>query len=246
MQLPQGCSHSQGGRVIAVRNYINGAPLLTLSTAVNISAVTFEVASTSGYPTAPFILALERGTPNEEVTLCTAKTHSIGAAIEHTTSAVDYVEANAHVNADGTTTPRSTDVHAQYLLKTAYAAKGRVIVGTGAGTFSALAVGADATVFQADAAAATGTKWATLGAASITDGVITEAKLVAAVSQGLIARTTPAPAAVNGREYYDTAAGRPYTYINAWRPKTFGAGFISFGTGAPSGGVDGDLYFRYA
>lgn len=239
-----------------LRNYINGAPLLTLGVAVSPTDVTLGVTSTAGYPATPFTGALERGTVNEEVVLVTGKTsntftvvrgwdgttgknHSIGAALEHTTAAVDYVELNAHLN------DAVSDLHPQYLLESQFSAKGRELIGTGAGTFGGLAVGANDTVRVADSAAATGQKWATLGAASIIDGVISEAKLTTSAQQSLIARQSGAPAAVNGREYYDTSLGRPFVYIGTWFKKTFGAGLISWGTGGPSGGVDGDIYFRY-
>jgi microcystin-dependent protein len=78
-------------------------------------ATTATVASTSGYPSPPFIVGLERGTDNQEVGLCTGTTgttftlvrgydgtspllHDIGATIEHTSAAIDYREANAFVN----------------------------------------------------------------------------------------------------------------------------------------------------
>jgi hypothetical protein len=241
---------------MTVRNYINGAQLLTLSVAVNTTDVTLTVSSTAGYPTAPFTMALERATANEEVVLCTAKTantftvtrgwdgttgknHSIGAAVEHTTAAIDYVEANTHVN------DNTNDVHTQYVRKAAYSAKGAIVIGTGVGAIAALAVGADNTVHMADAAQATGTKWGTLVAASITDGVITEAKLTTSAQQSLIARQSGAPTAVNGREYFDTSDNRPRVYVGAWYKKAFGVGFITYSTGAPSGGLDGDVWLRY-
>lgn len=93
------------------RNYSNVAPPLPLSVAVTAAATTLTVSSTAGYPAAPFLLGLERGTTNEEVVLCTAstattftvtraydgtaaKTHAIGAMVEHTVAAIDYREAS--------------------------------------------------------------------------------------------------------------------------------------------------------
>jgi hypothetical protein len=241
---------------MTLRNFVNGAPLITLSVAVNTSAVTLSVASTAGYPAAPFTIALERGTVNEEVVLCTAlnattftvirgwdgttaKNHSIGAAIEHTSAAIDYNEANAHVN------DTTTDVHPQYVTKAAYTAKGKVLVGTGVGTLTALTVGANETVHLADSAAASGTKWGTIGAASITDGVITDAKLATATQESLIRRQASYPTATEGSMFFHTGNSRWYGYRGAWQRMTFGAGYISWGTAAPSGGVDGDIYFRY-
>ncbi len=100
---------------MAVRNYANGAVPQPLTAAVSDAAVTIPVASTAGYPTAPFVVVFERGTANVEAALCTAKTansftvtrgfdgttavaHDIGTSVEHCSVAIDYVEANAHAN----------------------------------------------------------------------------------------------------------------------------------------------------
>lgn len=94
------------------RNYSNTAPPVALTVAATNVATTLTVASTTGYPAAPFLLGLERGTANEEVCLCTsltataftvtrgydnttAKTHAIGTSVEHTVAAIDYAQAAA-------------------------------------------------------------------------------------------------------------------------------------------------------
>ena len=81
--------------------------------AVDSAATTLTVNSTAGYPEPPFTIGLERGTANEEVVLCTAKSgttftvtraydgttgkaHAIGTSVEHTVAAIDYVEARDH------------------------------------------------------------------------------------------------------------------------------------------------------
>lgn len=93
-----------------LRRYTNVAPPLPLLSGINQTAPTLSVSSTSGYPDAPFLIAIERGTPNEEVVLCTSKTgttftvergydnttgkvHDVGVFIEHTTAAIDFREA---------------------------------------------------------------------------------------------------------------------------------------------------------
>lgn len=102
---------------MTLRNYSNNAPpqALTADLAASGGATTAYVASTSGYPTAPFITGLERGTDNQEVALCTGTTgttltlirgydgtspllHTIGATLEHTSSAIDYSQPNAFIN----------------------------------------------------------------------------------------------------------------------------------------------------
>lgn len=242
---------------MATRNYINGAPLLTLAVLVNDAAGILEVSSTAGFPDAPFTMALERGTVNEEVVLCTAKAattftvlrgwdgttakgHSIGAAVEHTTAAIDYVEANTHVN------DAINDVHPQYILKTAYTAKGRILVGTGAGVTTPLAVGANDRVLIADSATSSGVKWAQIPSAALADAIVNESKLSTSVEQSIVARVGSAPAAINGRVYYNTGDHRFYGRQNGnWRSIVTGAGRVTVGTGAPSGGADGDIHLRY-
>jgi hypothetical protein len=88
-------------------NYSNLAPPLSLSAGINAAATTATVSSTAGYPDAPFLLGFERGTPNEEVCRCTAKTgteftiergydgttaksHGVGTMVEHTVSGLVF------------------------------------------------------------------------------------------------------------------------------------------------------------
>lgn len=104
---------------MTLRNYKNDAPPIALTVLATVGATTLTVASTAGYPAAPFLLAIDRGTPTEEVVLCTALTattftvvrgydglgpheHQIGASVEHGAAAIEFREANAHINsADG-------------------------------------------------------------------------------------------------------------------------------------------------
>ncbi len=241
---------------MAVRNYLNGAPLLSLSVDVNASDVTLEVTSTAGYPTAPFILALERGTVNEEVVLCTAKTattftvtrgwdgttgksHSATAVIEHTTSSIDYNEANAHINGTG-------DVHSQYPLKTAWTGKGVLLTASAAGTISVLAAPTNDLVLVGDTAQAGGMKWSTLGSNSYANGSIALAKLDSSLQQSVIQRLSSLPGSpVAGQEVYNTTAGRWYGYDGSWHLRPHGIGKVTRTTGNPSGGADGDVHFKY-
>lgn len=108
-----------------LRNYSNTVEPTSLSAPLNNSAVTFDVASTAGFPAVPFIAAIDRGTGDEEVVLVTAKTattvtvsrgydgtaavsHLSGAAFEHVTAAVEHREANEHIN------DTTRDDHTQY------------------------------------------------------------------------------------------------------------------------------------
>lgn len=242
---------------MAVRNFLNGAPLLPLAVGVNAAAVTLEVSSTAGYPAAPFTLALERGTPNEEVVLCTAttattftvtrgwdgttaKSHSIGAVIEHTTAAIDYNEANAHINGTG-------DVHTQYVLKTAWTGKGVLLTASGAGTISVLAAPSNDQVLIGDTAQAGGIKWGTIGGNSIANGSIALAKLDSSLQQSVIQRLGSYPGSpVDGQEIYHTGLARWVGYAGgAWALRPHGIGRVTRSTGDPAGGADGDLHIKY-
>lgn len=103
------------------RNFNNSTTIGTLSAPAASSATTLTVSSFSGYPAVPFTITVDRNTATEEICLVTAavagtltvtrgfdgtaaQAHSAGAAVEHTAGAIEYTEANAHVNA-------TADVH---------------------------------------------------------------------------------------------------------------------------------------
>jgi hypothetical protein len=104
------------------RHYIDNAPTTTLSGSINASTTTVVVASLSGYPTSfPFPATMGMGTTSaEQITVIStvgttltvtrnangqgAFSHPAGEIFNHTANAVEYDEANAHVNA-------STGVH---------------------------------------------------------------------------------------------------------------------------------------
>lgn len=156
-----------------LRNYINTALPVTLSVGVNASATSFQVPSTAGYPTAPFTLGIERGTANEEMSLCTGipdsthftvtrgydgtsgKSHSPGIAIEHCVSAGDYSDANSHIF------DTTRNDHTQYLLRNILTTKGDIFA-SAAGGIVRVAVGSDGTVLTADSTQAPGLRWGTI------------------------------------------------------------------------------------
>jgi len=95
---------------MTVRKHGNLALPLAITVTINAVVTTIDVSSTTNYPEVPFILAIERGTPNEEVMFCTAKggntftvvrgydgttavSHDTGVFVEHAASAIDYREA---------------------------------------------------------------------------------------------------------------------------------------------------------
>lgn len=107
---------------MATRYYSNVAPPTTLSAGINAITTTITVASAAGLPPfQPFTLALDPNTPTMELVEVTAaagttltvtraidgtsaSTHGAGATVLHVSSARDFAEANAHINA-------STNVH---------------------------------------------------------------------------------------------------------------------------------------
>ena len=106
---------------MTARNFSSTAVDTTLTSGVTGSGTTITVAATTGYPAAPFTLAVDVGTALQEVVLVTAVAglsltvtrgydgttavaHDAGAAVRHAHAGIDFREANQHVNA-------STGVH---------------------------------------------------------------------------------------------------------------------------------------
>lgn len=148
---------------MSVRNYSNTAPVQALTSGVSAGAVVLPVTSTTGWPSTPFTLAMDRGLSTEEVCLCTAmasnsftvtrgydgttaQTHSLGASVELCVSSIDYAEANAHANSP-------------HVSPSLVAAKGDLFAASASGTVVRLPVGADGTYLQASSFAASGMAW---------------------------------------------------------------------------------------
>lgn len=87
--------------------YNNTSVPVVLVSGINDVDDTLTVGSTASYPQAPFLLGVDRGTSEEEVMLCTAKTsttftvtrgydgttavaHNIGAIVEHSSTAISH------------------------------------------------------------------------------------------------------------------------------------------------------------
>ena len=101
---------------MTLRNYSSTAAETTLSAGVSSANTTILVAATTGFPPAPFILAVDAGAAAQELVLVTAvagttltvtrafdstvaSAHEVGAVVAHSHAAIDFREANAHVNA---------------------------------------------------------------------------------------------------------------------------------------------------
>lgn len=102
---------------MTLRNYSSTAAETTLSSGVDASTTTLAVSSTTGFPSVPFVLAVDAGDAAQELVLVTnvagtsltvtrgfdstvAAAHSTGARVAHSHAAIDFREANAHVNAN--------------------------------------------------------------------------------------------------------------------------------------------------
>lgn len=155
---------------MSARNYLNTATPVGLASGIDDTTPTLPVPSTAGYPTAPFTLALQRGSDSQEFCLCTSKgptsftvqrgydgtdaiPHDIASPVEHCVGALDYTEANFHIN------NQAHDQHTQYLRKDLLTAKGSLYVATASGTIVQLAIGADGTVLVADSGQSKGMLW---------------------------------------------------------------------------------------
>jgi hypothetical protein len=98
------------------RFYSSVAQPTTLSAACTEVAGTIQVSATTGFPAAPFILAVDYGANQQELVLVTgvagttltvtrgydntsAAPHSVGAAVRHVHSAIDFRDSRSHENA---------------------------------------------------------------------------------------------------------------------------------------------------
>jgi hypothetical protein len=100
---------------VSVRNYSNTAAQSTLSASIAATDTTITLINYVGDPTPPFTAALARGTANEEIVLVTgvagstatvtraydgttAKAQAAGTTFQEVVVALDFREANNHVN----------------------------------------------------------------------------------------------------------------------------------------------------
>lgn len=110
-----------------VRNFSSTAVSTTLAAGISAANTTIQVAATTGFPAAPFILAVGAGSAAQELVLVTgvagttltvtrgydstvASTHEVGAVVQHSHGAIDLREANSHVNASSGVHGRTGDV----------------------------------------------------------------------------------------------------------------------------------------
>lgn len=165
-----------------MRRYSNNAAQTALSGSVTADATSITVSSTTGFPAADFVLALDYGTANQELVLVTgvggttltvtrgydnttAVSHDVGAAVVHTHSAADFADSRGHEAA-------TTDVH---------------------GVTGALASGADLTTLDGEVAAHTD---ATAGVHGATGAVVGTTDAQALTNKNLTDPTNTFPASL--------------------------------------------------
>lgn len=98
------------------RFYSSTAQPTTLTAAYTDVAATIQVAATTGFPAAPYILAVDYGANQQELVLVTGvagttltvtrgydntspASHSVGAAVRHVHAAIDFRDSRSHENA---------------------------------------------------------------------------------------------------------------------------------------------------
>lgn len=177
---------------MSARNYTNAAIPVELTATVDdgTTDLVLPVVSTAGYPDTPFLLAIDRKSADEEVVLCTSKdasnftvtrgfdgttgkAHTSGALVEHVSAAIDYAEANAHIN------NTALDEHSQYMkadgarhdLNARHAVGGVVPRGL-VGDIVAETVGATAAAGETDKAADAGHRHAMPTAQEIQNAIV--------------------------------------------------------------------------
>jgi hypothetical protein len=101
---------------MSIRNFNNVTTLGALTGPVTSGTTTLAVTNFTQYPTTPFTATIDRNTATEEIVLVTgvagatltvqrgfdntaAIAHLAGASVEHTAVALDFAEANSHLNA---------------------------------------------------------------------------------------------------------------------------------------------------
>lgn len=100
---------------MAVRNYSSNAVETALSGAVTDASTSMTISAATGFPATPFVATVDAGAANQEVVLVTgvagttltvtrgydsttASAHEVGAVFQHSHTALDFREANDHIN----------------------------------------------------------------------------------------------------------------------------------------------------
>jgi hypothetical protein len=159
------------------KDYAGGAADTTLNTGISNADTTITLAAATGWPSGtngPFVIVINPGTSSEEKVLIqsrsgtsltvatsgrgydgtTAASHSVGATVRHSISAVDFDEANYWVTE----------------LAAAATAANDLIIADGNDSLSRIAKGSNSTVLAVDSGG-------TLGYTTVTSAMITDATI---------------------------------------------------------------------
>ena len=218
------------------RYYSSTAAKTTLSSAVDSSSTSIQLAAPSGLPSQyPYTLILEKDTANEEIVQVnsvtgasygvtrgvdgsTAKAHGVGASVEHGVSARDFTESRAHevltsahgVTGDVVGTGGSQTLTGKTLtsavLGNALDAGGFKITNLATPTSSSDAVRKDFADAQVTAAASSATAAATSAASALTSQTAAATSAASAATSATAAATSAASAAASATAAATSAA----------------------------------------
>jgi len=225
---------------MTLRNFSSTATSTTLVGGITASGTSVVVAATTGFPAAPFILALEPGTANQELILVTGVagttltvtrgydsttgvSHNSGAVVEHTHAAIDFREANTHVNATSTVHGVVGDVVG---TSTAQSLTNKTVA-LGSNTFSGTKAQFDTACTDADFASLAGTE-------TLTNKTLTTPKIaqINDVATNLAATTHEGVAsAVNHIRLVNSATGTAVSFGAGGSDTNVGLNMFSKGTG---------------
>lgn len=243
------------------RRYSNVATDATLTNSVSAADTSILLTSASGYPAVPFHAVIGRGASDEEIVLVTAlsgstatatrgadgtsaKSHAAGASFQHAAVALDFDEANAHVNA---TTGVHGVVGALVDLTSAQTLTNKTltspVINGGSGTLSTVTVTTKLTV----PTPATGTDAANktyadgVGSAAITPSAVArrDASGNTAFNRVTVAQAPGAVDEVTRKDYVDAVGTR----VTTLEGKTTDTGWLAL-TPATGWASNGTLSYR--
>ena len=227
------------------KSFDGGAQTTALTSGFTAGAATLSVANGTSFPdgsSGPFVVVVDRGLANEEKFLIdttsgannvtftiqqagydgtSALNHGIGATVDHCLDAYTVEQANRYVNLQTT--------------------KGSLITHTGTTTAALTASATNNLTLLTDSTIGNGIKWGQVVEDSIATNAVTTTKILdSSITSAKIADGAIVNADVNASAGITSGklAGVFTTASGANRT-------ITISTAAPSGGSDGDIWFKY-
>lgn len=250
---------------MSLREFSGNAKPTSLSADITSASTSLSIADPTGWPTgstAPFVATIDRGTASEEKVLVTSRSsntltgvvrgydgttataHLATATVEHTGSAVDFREANTHVN------DITGDPHPQYLTP-AEAAAAYLTPAAASGLYLALAAAQSGTVNTSEST--TSTTYAALAtagpAATVTIGASGRALVIigAALQNSGVGGESDVNFAISGATTQAAAAGnfeRRLTFQSAVSNQYLRMSRVSLVTGLNAGSTTFTLMYK--